>query len=350
MQPFLLRLPEGQKILLNKQEIIIGRSQEADVRVSLEHESRKHCLLFRKGNKYWIRDLSSNGTFLNSRKIESEKPLKQGDSISLSVKGSVFQYKEERTLFEKIINNKIILILSILFFISSLLAVTFFIQYQNQLPGNFKKNYQEIKSHFALEHFPEDREHITIIYNKMISISKMADIELRKKNREKYLSRIEEIFKQEKIPRIYTSIAFVESGFTPKAYNRRSGAAGMWQLMPPTAREYGLTVNRQKDERFNFEASTRACCKYIKDLIAIFGDSSFGLVLAAYNAGDGRIRYALRQVKDPLNERNFWYLYDKKLIPEETREYVSQALGYLIYERMFLEEDNKRDRPKDSPK
>ena len=128
-------------------------------------------------------------------------------------------------------------------------------------------------------------------------------------------------------------IVLVETGFR---FNSRSraGAAGPWQFVPRTARAYGLTVNRDKDERFDLEKSTVAAARYIRHLIVEFGSgSSVMLALAAYNLGPTKVRRILRKVEDPIKQRNFWYLYRVKALPEETREYVPKIISAIIIGR-----------------
>jgi membrane-bound lytic murein transglycosylase D len=101
--------------------------------------------------------------------------------------------------------------------------------------------------------------------------------------------------------------------------------------MPKTARDYGLEVSVHRDERTDPEKSTYAAAAYFKDLIAIFGSkSSVMLCMAAYNAGETRIINALKRINDPVNDRDFWYLYKKKWLAEETNEYIPQILALII--------------------
>jgi hypothetical protein len=105
----------------------------------------------------------------------------------------------------------------------------------------------------------------------------------------------------------------VESGAQTFALSPR-GARGLWQLMPDTARRYGLTVTAQRDERLDGSKSTRAAARYLRTLYAQFGDWS--LVFAAYNAGELTIQRAI----DRSGTTDFFQL--NRLLPAETRSYV----------------------------
>ena len=97
------------------------------------------------------------------------------------------------------------------------------------------------------------------------------------------------------------------------------GALGLWQLMPATARQYGLRVNYRIDERLDLTRSSEAAARMLKDLYDQFGD--WHLVVAAYNAGPARISRAVRYsggVADFDRVRSH--------LPRETRNYVA---GYI---------------------
>jgi hypothetical protein len=118
----------------------------------------------------------------------------------------------------------------------------------------------------------------------------------------------------------------------------KAGARGLWQFMPATAREYGLRVPQgweslpaYLDERTNPRLSTQAGVKYVKTLYAEFGDVA--LAMAAYNAGEGRIRRALRSIDDPINNRDFWYIYRLGTLAAETNEYVPKIIATMIIEK-----------------
>lgn len=108
-------------------------------------------------------------------------------------------------------------------------------------------------------------------------------------------------------------LAIAESALVLHA-NSRVGAAGLWQLMPATARSLGLYVDDKVDERLDVYRSTEAAMRYIKQLYRSLGD--WGLVLAAYNAGPGRVRGALRKSR----HKDYWNV--RRYLPRETQLYV----------------------------
>lgn len=92
------------------------------------------------------------------------------------------------------------------------------------------------------------------------------------------------------LPLELACLPMVESAFEPGAVSP-AGAAGLWQLMPQTARRFGLAVNAEIDERFDVRKSTAAATAYLAALYSIFNDWS--LALAAYNCGEGAMQKAL---------------------------------------------------------
>jgi len=129
----------------------------------------------------------------------------------------------------------------------------------------------------------------------------------------------EKIFEEEGLPKELSLLAVVESHGNPSAISK-AGAAGLWQLMPSTARLYGLKVNRLIDERFDIEKSTRAAARYLKYLYNFF--NRWDLAIAAYNAGPGTI---VRRIK-ALGKEQFW---DLTKLPDETLNYVPKFYAVL---------------------
>ncbi len=128
-----------------------------------------------------------------------------------------------------------------------------------------------------------------------------------------YFPLFERLLAEEGLPDGLKYLAVVESALEPRALSR-TGAGGLWQFMPTTARVYGLRIDERIDERAEPEKATRAAIAYLKEEYARFGDWS--LVLASYNCGPGRVRRAIRR----SGSKDFWKL--SKYLPRETRNYV----------------------------
>lgn len=145
---------------------------------------------------------------------------------------------------------------------------------------------------------------------------------------------IRRMLQEAKMPPDLAYIPIVEGALTGDAESA-AGAAGPWQMTAPTARAYGLRVEGGTDERKDLVKSTAASCAYLKDLILDFGaGSSVMLALAAYNGGAGKVKQAVnRNVRDPIQQRNFWYLYRTHALPVETSEYVPKVFAAILIGR-----------------
>jgi membrane-bound lytic murein transglycosylase D len=140
----------------------------------------------------------------------------------------------------------------------------------------------------------------------------------------RYREMIERIFREEGIPPELIYQAVAESGFQPKAVNAHSGAGGMWQFMPATGAHYGLTRNAYVDERFDPEKATRAYAKYMKAIYDQLGD--WYLVMAGYDWGEGAVQHAVGKT----GYADFWELYRRNNLPQETKNYVPIILAATI--------------------
>ena len=131
-------------------------------------------------------------------------------------------------------------------------------------------------------------------------------------------------------------LAMIESGLNPKAHSK-AAANGMWQFIYSTGKIYGLNRTWYVDERRDPEKATRAACAYLTDLYNEF--DNWYLALAAYNAGEGRIRRAtkLHQTSD------FWQLHS---LPRETRNYMPYFLAASIIAKNPLKYGFKRKKTK----
>jgi peptidoglycan lytic transglycosylase D len=142
----------------------------------------------------------------------------------------------------------------------------------------------------------------------------------------RYLDMIREIFVQRGLPEELIFTAMIESGFDPVAASR-AGARGLWQFMAPTARLYGLRVDRWTDERLDPEKSTRAAAAYLKDLFTTYG--SWPLAQAAYNGGAVRINRAIQNLKTT----DFWRLTRGRHLAEETKNFVAAIQAAVVIAR-----------------
>lgn len=146
---------------------------------------------------------------------------------------------------------------------------------------------------------------------------------------EQYLGHVRQVFREKGLPEELIYLPFVESGYNPRAYSR-AGASGMWQFMPATGRKFGLRYDWWIDERRDPYKATQAAAAYLQRLYDEFDDWYFAL--AAYNAGEGKIRRAVRALdaRDffELTEKNHRLRYRSRL-RRETRNYVPKFLAIL---------------------
>jgi hypothetical protein len=117
----------------------------------------------------------------------------------------------------------------------------------------------------------------------LVSLGNRPQVILWLKRTTRYFPFIERMLKEKGLPDDLKYLAIAESALRMHAGSRK-GAMGVWQLMPQTARKYGLMVNNSVDERRNLYLSTPAALVYLNDLHDRFG--SWSLSLAAYNMGE----------------------------------------------------------------
>jgi len=142
-----------------------------------------------------------------------------------------------------------------------------------------------------------------------------------------FLYEIIEKIEQRGLPLELALVPFVESAFNPNA-NSHQGAAGLWQFVSATGRSYGLEQSWWLDERRDPLESTRAALDYLEVLYAEF-DEDWILALAAYNAGSGNVRRALRNKKNQLSENSRSRFWDLKL-NGETRDHIPRILALAL--------------------
>lgn len=135
-----------------------------------------------------------------------------------------------------------------------------------------------------------------------------------------YFPIIEEELIKNDLPVELRALPIIESALSVNAVSP-VGAAGLWQFMPKTGKNYGLEVNSLVDERYDPLLATKAACRYLKDMFDIFHD--WTLAIAAYNCGPGNVSKAISRAGS--NCHTFWDIYN--YLPRETRGYVPAFIG-----------------------
>lgn len=134
------------------------------------------------------------------------------------------------------------------------------------------------------------------------------------------------------LPRELKYLSVVESALNPRA-GSWVGATGLWQFMPPTGKQYGLTKNIYVNTFYDPMSNSDAGARYLRDLYREFGD--WNLAISAYNCGAGNVRKAIRKA----GTKNYWKL--RPYLPKETQAYVPSfiAVNYLFN---FYKEHNMK--------
>lgn len=154
-----------------------------------------------------------------------------------------------------------------------------------------------------------DREITAFTYSHQLTL-----LMIKRANR--YFPIVEPILKECGVPDDLKYLMVIESNLSPLAKSP-AGAAGLWQFMQTTGRQYGLEVNVNIDERYNIEKATRAACEYLKESYAMYGD--WMTVAASYNAGQNGISRRLEQ-QGVTTAMDLWLV-------EETSRYMFRILA-----------------------
>ena len=157
-----------------------------------------------------------------------------------------------------------------------------------------------------------DRELTSIIYGQTTT-------ELCFKRANRYFPVLAKILKEQGVPLDFLYLAVTESSMDYNAYSSAK-AAGMWQLLAGTGRDYGLEVTDEVDERYDPERSTVAACKYLKAAYKKYGH--WPTVAASYNAGMGKIT-------SELSKQRVDNSFDLYLV-QETSRYVFRIIAYKL--------------------
>lgn len=139
----------------------------------------------------------------------------------------------------------------------------------------------------------------------------------------RYLPMIHQQLRTAGLPEDLAYLAMIESGYNERAYSR-ARAVGIWQFIKATGRNYGLEINTYVDERRDPIKSTQAAVAYLNDLYSEFG--SWYLAVAAYNAGEGKIRRAIKK----YNTTDFWEIAQGRYLKLETKRYVPKLIAAIL--------------------
>ncbi|KGD72626.1 lytic murein transglycosylase [Tatumella morbirosei] len=148
--------------------------------------------------------------------------------------------------------------------------------------------------------------------------SYLHDVTLRA---EPYMYWIVGQIQQRKMPMELVLLPIVESAFDPHATSA-ANAAGIWQIVASTGRNYGLKQNQWYDGRRDVVASTRVALNMLQRLNKMF-DGDWLLTIAAYNSGEGTVLKAIKQNKARGKPTDFWHLS----LPKETTVYIPKMLA-----------------------
>ncbi|MCI0329512.1 MAG: FHA domain-containing protein [candidate division Zixibacteria bacterium] len=318
--------------------------------------SRYHAELTKSGEGLFLEDVgSTNGTFLNGKKVSGRTAVKNGDRIALGNNGPELAVGLEMPVppapGKPPVKKKPVLVLSIaggaLAVLVILLIALFSSGETEKADGASSASVEENGSlkdeDFAfvqrrvkeLSHaLGEDSSKvkpsfISVVIEQIHHTEKMGDIPILLGKGPLYLPEAQRALKKKKLPPELAYLAFIESKFNPVAKSP-SGAVGLWQFMIPTARDFGLKVDLQRkiDERTDPVKATMAAAEYLNFLIRDRG-SAFKAI-ASYNTGQGSVSRASRKVEDYLSHGDYFYLSQKGFIPQETRDYVPRFLAAAI--------------------
>ncbi len=187
----------------------------------------------------------------------------------------------------------------------------------------FDSAWTRMRSGFCLRHIHSSR-----ITKELDWMKKNKEFVYRSIERSKpYLFHILSFLEKRNLPHELALLPMVESGFQPFAYSA-SRAAGIWQFIPPTAREYGLKMNWLYDGRRDVFESTKAATYFLSDMYRHF-KGNWLLAIASYNTGAGNVGKAIDRANNLFTKPSYWDLN----LPRETELYVPRllALSKIIY-------------------
>ncbi len=205
----------------------------------------------------------------------------------------------------------------------------FVVQRKSELPGTNEQYYKIVSVpipdtlSFAGEPMPLDIFYVREALDRELSVNTYwhsSTLQIIKKA-QRWFPLYDSILRANKVPEDFKYLSVIESGLAN--VTSPAGAKGYWQFLKGTAKDYGLEVNKEIDERYNVEKSTEAACKYFLDSYETFGN--WTLVAAAYNAGN-------KGVTQQMERQKTGSFYDL-LLNDETARYIYRIAALkLIFE------------------
>ena len=163
-----------------------------------------------------------------------------------------------------------------------------------------------------------DQHPLVAGYIRQFQSTHQARLERKREEWMPHFRLIDRVLTEYGIPLEMKYLCIIESDLRSGAVSRK-GATGPWQFMPETARSMGLRVGGRSDERYDLYKSTHAAARMLDKMYAEFGD--WLLVIAAYNAGPGKVQSAMKRGQT----RDFWKL--QYMLPAETRNHVRKFMA-----------------------
>jgi pSer/pThr/pTyr-binding forkhead associated (FHA) protein len=326
----------GKTYKFSSGTITIGRDPDCDI--SIEHSlvSRNHAEIKYKSSSILLRDENStNGTFVNGDKVSS-RHLNIGDRVMFGDDGPVMTIGQPEKVRKAGGSGVFKVVISIVLL---LLIAGAGYKYIYPLiitpPPNDEALYSYVEK--RLKEFSkklgDEEENIPQIFVESVVhyIGRFTGVdktwfENSLERSKEHMGMVTRILRGEGLPEEFAYLAFVESGYITTARSSAK-AVGLWQFLAGTARDMGLRVKNGIDERTDPKKSTKAACKYIKQLYNL--NNSYMLAMASYNTGRGRVARQLTKI-DEIGVNRFWYMVKKDMLHKETIGYVPKIMAAMI--------------------
>lgn len=142
---------------------------------------------------------------------------------------------------------------------------------------------------------------------------------------QQYKPRLQSAFKTNEIPDDMLALPLIESGYQPLKESKNAlHAAGIWQVIPSTGKEYGLVINKKRDDRLNTDLATKAAIAYLKSIHNNYRD--WNLAVISYAVGNDKTNQLLKNT----NSHDVWELARSPLANKELNRYITRFTTAVI--------------------